>query len=272
LGWTKGRTIEINYRWIANANDPALAQKTVVEVVALAPDAVLASSNILIAPLSKATSTIPIVMLQVVDPVGSGYVESMARPGGNITGFTQFEYSLAGKWLDLLMEIAPRTSRVAVLREPTRGPGIGQYAVIQAMAPARGVEPIPIDPSDVADMERRITAFATVPNGGMIATVGGIATHRAAIIAAANRNHLPATYPYRYYAADGGLVSYGPDTVDQYRRAASYIDRILKGENPANLPVQGPTKYELAINLRTAKTLGLTLPQSILARADDVIE
>ena len=272
LGWTKGRTIEINYRWIANANDPALAQRTAVEVVALAPDAVVASSNILIAPLSKTTSTIPIVMLQVVDPVGSGYVESMARPGGNMTGFSQFEYSLAGKWLDLLMEIAPRTSRVAVLREPTRGPGIGQYAVIQAMAPARGVEPIPIDPSDIADMERRITAFATVPNGGMIATVGGIATHRAAIIASANRNHLPATYPYRYYAADGGLVSYGPDTVDQYRRAASYIDRILKGENPANLPVQGPTKYELAINLRTAKTLGLTVPQSILARADDVIE
>ena len=272
LGWTKGRTIEINYRWIANANDPALAQRTAVEVVALAPDAVVASSNILIAPLSKTTSTIPIVMLQVVDPVGSGYVESMARPGGNMTGFSQFEYSLAGKWLDLLMEIAPRTSRVAVLREPTRGPGIGQYAVIQAMAPARGVEPIPIDPSDIADMERRITAFATVPNGGMIATVGGIATHRAAIIASANRNHLPATYPYRYYAADGGLVSYGPDTVDQYRRAASYIDRIFKGENPANLPVQGPTKYELAINLRTAKTLGLTVPQSILARADDVIE
>ena len=155
LGWTKGRTIEIDYHWIADANDPALAQKTAIEVVALAPDAVLASSNILIAPLSKATSTIPIVMLQVVDPVGSGFVESMARPGGNITGFTQFEYSLAGKWLDLLMEMAPRTSRVAVLREPTRGPGIGQYAVIQAVAPARGVEPIPINPSDVADMERR---------------------------------------------------------------------------------------------------------------------
>jgi putative ABC transport system substrate-binding protein len=196
----------------------------------------------------------------------------MARPGGNITGFMQFEYSLAGKWLDLLMEIAPRTSRVAVLREPTRGPGIGQFAVIQALAPARGVEPIPIDPSDVADMERRITAFASAPNGGMIATLGGLATHRAAIIAAVNKNHLPATYPYRYYAADGGLVSYGPDTVDQYRRAASYIDQILKGENPANLPVQRPTKYELTVNLKTAKTLGLTVPQSILARADEVIE
>jgi len=269
LGWTKGSIIAIDYHWISN--DPALAQKTAIEVVALAPDVLLASSNVVIAPLSKATSTIPIVMVQVIDPVGSGYVESMARPGGNITGFTQFEYSLAGKWLDLLMEIAPRTSRVAVLREPTRGPGIAQFAVIQALAPARGVEPIPIDPLDVADMERRMTAFASSPNGGMIA-VSGISTHRAAIIAAATKNHLPAIYPYRYYAADGGLVSYGPDTIDQYRRAASYIDRILKGEKPANLPVQGPTKYELVINLKTAKTLGLTLPQSILARADEVIE
>jgi putative ABC transport system substrate-binding protein len=269
LGWTKGGTIAIDYHWIAN--DPALAQKTAVEVVALAPDVLLASSNLVIAPLLKATRTIPIVMVQVIDPVGSGYVESMARPGGNITGFTQFEYSLAGKWLDLLMEIAPRTSRIAVLREPTRGPGIGQFAVIQAMAPARGVEPIPIDPSD-PDMQRRVTAFASAPYGGMIATVGGIATHRAAIIAAANKNRLPATYPYRYYTTDGGLASYGPDTVDQYRRAASYIDRILKGENPANLPVQGPTKYELTINLKTAQTLGLTVPQSILLRADEVIE
>jgi putative ABC transport system substrate-binding protein len=269
LGWTKGDTIAIDYHWISN--DPALAQKTAVDVVALAPDVLLASSNVVIAPLSKATSTIPIVMVQVIDPVGSGYVDSMARPGGNITGFTQFEYSLAGKWLDLLMEIAPRTSRVVVLREPTRGPGIAQFAVIQALAPARGVEPIPIDPLDLADMERRMTAFASSPNGGMIA-VSGISTRRAAIIAAATKNHLPAIYPYRYYAADGGLVSYGPDTIDQYRRAASYIDRILKGEKPANLPVQGPTKYELVINLKTAKTLGLTLPQSILARADEVVE
>jgi putative tryptophan/tyrosine transport system substrate-binding protein len=270
LGWTKGGTVAIDYHWVGN--DPALAQKTAVEVVALAPDIILASSNIVMAPVSKATRTIPIVMVQVVDPVGSGYVESMARPGGNITGFMQFEYSLAGKWLDLLIEIAPGTSRVAVLREPTRGPGIGQFAVIQAVAPARGVEPIPIDPSDVADMERRITAFASAPDGGMIATLGGIAVHRAAIIASANKNHLPATYPYRYYVADGGLASYGPDTVDQYRRAASYIDRILKGENPANLPVQRPTKYELTVNLKTAKTLGLTVPQSILLRADEVIE
>jgi putative ABC transport system substrate-binding protein len=270
LGWTKGRTIAIDYHWIAN--DPALAQKTAVEVVALAPDVLLASSNFVIAPLSKATSTIPIVMVQVIDPVGSGYVESMARPGRNITGFTQFEYSLAGKWLDLLLEIAPGTTRVAVLRDPTRSAGIGQFAVIQALAPVHGVEPIPIDTSDVADIERRITAFASVPNGGMIATVGGIAVHRAAIIAAANKNRLPAIYPYRFYPADGGLASYGPDTVDQYRRAASYIDRILKGESPANLPVQGPTKYELTINLKTAKTLGLAVPQSILVRADEVIE
>ena len=268
-GWTKGGTVAIDYHWVGN--DPVLAQKAAVEVVAHAPDVLLASSNLVIAPLSKATRTIPIVMVQVIDPVGSGYVESMARPGGNITGFTQFEYSLAGKWLDLLMEIAPRTSRVAVLRDPTRSPGIGQFAVIQAMAPARGVEAIPIDPSD-PDVERRITAFASAPNGGMIATASGIATHRAAIIAAVNKNRLPAIYAYRYYAADGGLASYGPDTVDQYRRAASYIDRILKGENPADLPVQGPTKYELTINLKIAQTLGLTVPQSILLRADEVIE
>ncbi|WP_024520754.1 ABC transporter substrate-binding protein [Bradyrhizobium sp. Tv2a-2] len=270
LGWTKGGTIAIEYHWIAN--DTALAQKTAVEVVALAPDVLLASSNIVIEQLWKATGTIPIVMVQVIDPVGSGYVESMARPGGNVTGFTQFEYSLAGKWLDLLMEIAPRTSRVAVLRDPTRSTGIGQFAVIQAMAPARGVEPIPINTSDVADMERRITAFASVPNGGIIATVAAGANRRAAMIAAANKNRLPTIFPYRYYAADGGLASYGPNTVDQYRRAASYIDRILKGEKPANLPVQGPTKYELTINLKTAKTLGVTVPQSILARADEVIE
>jgi putative ABC transport system substrate-binding protein len=268
LGWTKGGTIAIDYHWIAT--DAALAQKTAVEVVTLAPDVVLASSNIVIEQLWKATRTIPIVMVQVIDPVGSGYVESMARPGGNITGFTQFEYSLAGKWLDLLMEIAPSTSRVAVVRDPTRAAWIGLFAVIQALAPARGVEPIPIDPSDHGDMERRIAAFASVPNGGVIGTPA--AAHRAVIIAAANKNRLPATYPYRYYAADGGLVSYGPDTVDQYRRAASYIDRILKGENPANLPVQRPTKYELTVNLKTAKTLGLTVPQSILARADEVIE
>jgi len=270
LGWTKGGTIAIDYHWIAN--DSALAQKTAVEVVALAPDVVLGSSNVVIEQLSKATGTIPIVMVQVIDPVGSGYVESMARPGGNITGFTQFEYSLAGKWLDLLIEVAPRTSRVAVLRDPTRAAGIGQFAVIQALAPARGVEPIPINTSDVADMERRITAFASVPNGGVIATVTGGANRRAAMIAAANKNRLPTIFPYRYYAADGGLASYGPNTVDQYRRAANYIDRILKGENPANLPVQGPTKYELTVNLKTAKALGLTLPQSILARADEVIE
>jgi putative tryptophan/tyrosine transport system substrate-binding protein len=268
LGWTKGGTIAIDYHWIGT--DAALAQKAAVEVVALAPDVVLASSNLVIERLSKATGTIPIVMVQAVDPVGSGYVESMARPGGNVTGFTQFEYSLAGKWLDLLLEIAPRTSRVAVLRDPTRATGIGQFAVIQALAPARGVEPIPIDPSDHRDMERRVAAFASEPNGGVIATT--VAAHRAAIIAAANKNRLPATYPYRYYAADGGLVSYGPDTVEQYRRAASYIDRILKGENPANLPVQGPTKYELTINLKTARALGLTMPQSILLRADEVIE
>ena len=269
-GWTKGGNITIDYHQIPN--DPALAQKTVSEVAALAPDILVASSNFVVAPLLKMTRTVPIVMVQVVDPVGSGYVESMARPGGNVTGFTQFEYSLAGKWLDLIMEIAPRTSRVAVLREPTRGPGIGQFAVIQALAPARGVEPIPIDPFDPVDMERRVVAFAGTPNGAIIATVGGIAAHRAAIIEAAAKNGLPAIYPYRYYVVDGGLISYGPDTIDQYRRAAGYVDRILKGETPATLPVQRPTKYELVVNLQTAKAMGFTFPQSLLARADHVIE
>jgi len=270
LGWTKGGTVTIDYHQVPN--DPAHAQKTISEVATLAPDVIVASSNFVVAPLSKVTRTVPIVMVQVVDPVGSGYIESMAKPGGNVTGFTQFEYSLAGKWLDLIIEIAPHTSRVAVLREPTRGPGIGQFAVIQALAPARGIEPIPIDPFDPIDMERRVAVFASAPNGAIIATVGGIAAHRAAIIEAAAKNGLPAIYPYRYYVADGGLISYGPDTIDQYRRAASYVDRILKGEKPATLPVQGPTKYELVVNLKTAKAMGLIFPQSILARADHVVE
>src|SRR6516164_3367505 len=271
LGWTKGGTIAIDYHWIAN--DTALAQKTAVEVIALAPDVLLASSNIVIEQLSKATGSIPIVMVQTVDPVGSGYIESMARPGGNITGFTQFEYSLAGKWLDLLMEIAPRTSRVAVLRDPTRGPGIGQFAVIQAMAPTHAVELTPIDAVDPAESQaRRIAAFATSPNGGLIVTVGGTANYRYVVIAAAAKNRLPAIYPRRYFAADGGLISYGPDTIEQYRRAAGYIDRILKGEKPSDLPVQAPTKYELVINLKTAKAVGLEVPPTLLARADEVIE
>jgi putative ABC transport system substrate-binding protein len=220
----------------------------------------------------RATRDIPIVFLQVIDPVGSGLIESMAQPGGNVTGFTQFEYSLAGKWLELLKEIAPNLSRVAVLRDATRGPGIGQFAVIQAMASPHRVELSPINAGDPAEMERGIAAFAHSANAGLIVTVGGTAVRRDVIVAAAAKYRLPAIYPYRYFVSDGGLISYGPDTLEPYLRAASYVDRILKGDKPANMPVQRPLKYQLVINLGTAKTLGLTIPSSLLARADEVIE
>ena len=271
LGWTAGRNLRIDYRW--TGNDRAVIQKFATELVALAPDVILTSGNFIMAPMLQAARTIPIVFTQVIDPVGSGFVESMARPGGNVTGFTQFEYSLAGKWLELLKEIAPRVTRVAVLRDPTRGPGIGQFAVIQAMAPTHAVELTPIDAVDPAESQaRRIAAFAISPNGGVIVTVGGTANYRDVVIAAAAKNRLPAIYPRRYFAADGGLISYGPDTNEQYRRAAGYVDRILKGEKPSDLPVQAPTKYELVINLKTAKAVGLEVPPTLLARADEVIE
>jgi putative ABC transport system substrate-binding protein len=237
LGWTPGQNLRIDYRW--TRAEPASIQKFAVELAALAPDVILASGNVVIAPMVQAASTIPIVFTQVIDPVGSGFVESMAQPGGNVTGFTQFEYSLAGKWLELLKEIAPRVSRVAVVRDPTRGPGIGQFAVIQAMTPQHAVELTPVDAHNpVESQAKRIAVFASAPNGGLIVTVGGTAVHRDVVIAAAAKNRLPAIYPYRYFATDGGLISYGPDTIEQYRRAAGYVDRILKGEKPANLPVQ----------------------------------
>jgi len=268
-GWIVGRNIRIEYRW--GSFDAARTQKLAAEVAALAPDVILVSSNVVLTPMLQAAPTTPIVFTQVIDPVGSGFVESMARPGGNVTGFTQFEYSLAGKWLELLKEIAPRITRVAVLRDSTRGPGIGQFAVIQAMAQPHAVELTPINAHDPTEAKiRRIAAFAASPNGGLVVTVGGAAFDRDVVIAAVAKNHLPAIYPYRYFAADGGLMSYGPDTIDQYRRAAGYVDRILKGEKPADLPVQAPTKYELVINLKTAKTLGLTVPDKLLATADEV--
>jgi len=272
LGWTVGHNLRIDYRWNTD-NDPVTIRKFAAELAALAPDVILASGNVVIAAMLQATRTTPIVLVQSVDPVGSGFIESLARPGGNVTGFTQFEYSLAGKWLELLKEIAPRVTRVAVIRDPTRGPGIGQFAVIQAMAPSQAVELTPINANDPAETQTaRIAAFASAPNGGLIVTVGGTALHRHVAITAAAKNRLPAIYPYRYFAADGGLISYGPDTIDQYRRAAGYIDRILKGEKPADLPVQTPTKYQLVLNLKTAKTLGIEVPQTLLARADEVIE
>jgi putative ABC transport system substrate-binding protein len=270
LGWTNGGNIRIGYRWAQN--DPELIRKFVAELVALAPDVILTSGSGVVGPMVRATADIPIVFLQVIDPVGSGLIESMGQPGGNVTGFTQFEYSLAGKWLELLKEIAPNLTRVAVLRDATRGPGIGQFAVIQATAAPDRVELSPINAGDPAEMERGIEAFARSANAGLIVTVGGTAVRRDVIIAAAAKYRLPAIYPYRYFASDGGLISYGPDTVEPFLRAAGYVDRIFKGEKPANLPVQGPTKYQLVINLKTARALGLTVPPSLLSRADEVIE
>ena len=270
LGWNNGGNLRIDYHWAEN--DPELIRKFVAELVALAPDVIVASGNVVVGPMVRATPNIPIVFLQVIDPVGSGLIKSMAQPGGNVTGFTQFEYTLAGKWLELLKEIAPSLSRVAVLRDATRGPGIGQFAVIQAMAAPHHVELSPIDAGDPAEMERGIAAVARTANAGLVVTVGGTAVRRDVIIAAAAKYRLPAIYPYRYFAHDGGLISYGPDTIEPYVRAARYVDRIFKGERPANLPVQAPTKYQLAINLKTAKALGLTVPPSLLLRADEVIE
>jgi putative tryptophan/tyrosine transport system substrate-binding protein len=270
LGWTSGGNVRIDYRWAGS--DLGLVPKFVAELVASAPDVIVTSGSLVVGPMVRATRDIPIVFLQVIDPVGSGLIKSMAQPGGNVTGFTQFEYSLAGKWLELLKEIAPNLSRVAVLRDATRGPGIGQFAVIQAMAPPHRVELSPINAGDPAEMERGIAAFARSPNAGLIVTVGGTAVRRDVIIAAAAKYRLPAVYPYRYFVSDGGLISYGPDTIEPYMRAAGYVDRIFKGEKPANLPAQAPTKYRLAVNLKTAKALGLTVSPSLLARADEMIE
>jgi putative tryptophan/tyrosine transport system substrate-binding protein len=270
LGWTNGSNLRVDYRW--GAGDADRGRKYAAELVALAPDVILLSGTSVVPPMMQATRTIPIVFVQVIDPVGSGFVKSLARPGGNITGFTQFEYSLAAKWVELLKQIAPHVTRAAVIRDPTRGSGIGQFAVVQAIAPLLGMELSPINPLDVSEMESAIAEFARSPNGGLIVTVGGTAFNRDLIIALAAKHRLPAVYAYPYFASGGGLMSYGPDTIEQYRRAAGYVDRILKGEKPADLPVQAPNKYELIINLKTAKALGLTVPPSVLARADEVIE
>ena len=270
LGWTEGSNVRIEERWAGG--DAGRVHKYAAELAALAPDVVLTSGSVTIGPIQQALRTVPIVFVQVVDPVGSGYVDSMARPGGNTTGFTQFEYSLSGKWLELLKEIVPSVTRAAVIRDATRGPGNAQFAAIQTVASSLGVELTAINALDVQGLERSITAFARSANGGLIVTSGGTGFHRDVIISFAARLRLPAVYPYRYYATDGGLVSYGPNTVDPHRRAAAYVDRILKGEKPADMPVQAPTKYELIINLTTAKALGITVPQSVLGRADELIE
>jgi len=271
LGWTVGRNVQIDYRW--GAGDADRIRKFATELVALAPDVILSTGSPSAAAFQQVTRTVPIVFVTVVDPVGSGFVDTLARPGGNITGFTLYEYSISGKWLQLLKEIAPGVTRAGVIRDPALASGGGQLGVIQAVAPSVGVEVTPLNVRDAGEIERAITAFARPPNGGLIVTASTLAgVHRDLIIALAARHKLPAVYAVRYLVVGGGLISYGPDTVDQYRRAASYVDRILKGEKPGDLPVQAPTKYDLVINLKTAKALGLEIPPTLLARADEVIE
>ena len=271
LGWTDGRNVRIDTRWAAG--DAERIRRYVTELVALAPDVILATGSSTVGPLLQATRTVPIVFVGVPDPVGAGLVESLARPGGNATGFTSYEYGISAKWLELLKEIAPGATRVAVLRDAAITAGIGMWGAIQSVAPSFGVELRPIDVRDAGEMERALAAFAGSPNGGLILTGSAFAImHRDQIIALAARHRLPAVYYERYFAAAGGLTSYGSDTAQAFRLAAGYVDRILKGEKPADLPVQAPTKYDLVINLKTAKALGLEMPPTVLARADEVIE
>jgi ABC-type uncharacterized transport system substrate-binding protein len=270
LGWSEDRNLRIETRW-AMAND---IRAHAAELVALAPDVlVVGNGTATVAPLLEATRTVPIVFVTVIDPVGAGFVASLAQPGGNATGFMDHEYSMGGKWLELLKQIAPRVTRAAVLRDPAVASGIGQFGAVQIVAPALGVELTPVDVRDSAEIEPAVTALARGSNGGLIVTGSALAiTHRELITRLAARHKLPAVYARRLFVTDGGLVSYGSDSVDQFRQAAGYVNRILKGEKPADLPVQAPTKYELVINLKTAKALDLTVPDTLLARADEVIE
>jgi ABC-type uncharacterized transport system substrate-binding protein len=271
LGGIDGRNVRIEVRWAGG--EAREIRRHANELVALAPDVIVATGNSSMPPLLQATQTVPIVFNNIADPVGSGFVDSLARPGGNVTGFIQFEYSLSGKWLELLKQIAPGVTRVAVLRDPAIPAGVGQFAIIQSVAPSVGVDVSSINMRDASEIERGVTAFARSPNSGLILTASALAiVHRTLIIALAARHKLPAVYYRRYFATSGGLISYGYDVVQQYRGAASYVDRILKGEKPADMPVQAPTKYELVINLKTAKALGLEIPAALLARADEVIE
>lgn len=271
-GWVVGRNLRIDTRW--SGGDGARTRKDAAELVALNPDVIVAGTGPTIQSLQQATGTVPIVMAQAVDPVGGGFVQSLSRPGGNITGFTQMEYGLSGKWIELLREIAPQVAHVGVIRELTGPAGASQWAVIQAFAGPLGVELLPINNSLApGDTERDISALVRFPNSGLIVVVGTVAAiQHDLIIALAAQHRLPAIYPYRFFVEAGGLVSYGPNLAKLYRLAAGYVDRILKGENPAGLPVQAPTKYELVVNLKTAKALGLAVPPSVLARADEVIE
>jgi ABC-type uncharacterized transport system substrate-binding protein len=270
-GWTEGRNIRIDIRW--TAGDADRMRKHAAELVALAPDVILASGGTVVGALLEASRSIPIVFTLTVDPVGGGFVASLARPGGNVTGFTGYEYGLGAKWLELLKEIAPRVTRAVVLRDASIPQGIGQFAVIQAAAPSLGVELRPVDLRNADEIERGVTAFAREGNGGLIVTASGLAiVHRDLIIALAARHKLPAIYFQHFFVNAGGLLAYGFDPIDPHRRAAAYVDRILKGEKPGDLPVQTATKYELVINLKTAKALGLDVPTTLLARADEVIE
>jgi len=270
-GWTIGRNVRIDTRW-ATAN-AAEIRRQAAELAALAPDVILASGALTVGPLLQATRSVPIVFVLVTDPVGAGLVDSLARPGGKATGFMNFEYSISGKWLELLKQIAPSVTRVAVLRDATQGGGTSMFAAIQTAAPSLRAEVNPVNVRDAGEIERAIAAFARSSNGGLIVPAGaGTTLHRDLIVTLAARHKLPAVYSERFFVAAGGLVSYGPDFVDQFRRAAGYVDRILKGEKPADLPVQAPTKFELVINLKTAKALGLTVPQTLLATASEVIE
>ena len=270
-GWVEGGNLRIDYRF--PAANPEATRRYAAELVALAPDVIISSGTASMAPLLQATRTVPIVFVNVADPVGAGFVDSLARPGGNVTGFLQFEYSLSGKWVELLKEIAPRVTRVAVLRDPTVTSGIGQFAVVQSVAPSAGMEVVPINVRDPAEIERRFGAFANSANGGVIATASALAVvHRDLLVALASRHRLPAIYHRKVFVVAGGLISYGPNLIDQFAHAGGYAGRILNGEKPADLPVQAPTKYELIANLKTAKELGLDVPSSLLARADEVIE
>jgi putative tryptophan/tyrosine transport system substrate-binding protein len=271
LGWTVGHNVRIDTRW--GEGNTEQMRKNAVEMAALAPDVILASTTTAMTTLMQATGTVPIVFVQAIDPVGSDMVDSLARPGRNATGFTSYEFSIGAKWLELLKQIAPSVKRAAVLRDAASPSGIGTFAAIQSVAPSLGIELSPVNLRDAVEIERAITAFAGSANGGVLATGGPLAAaHRNLIIALAARHKLPAVYSSRFYVAAGGLVSYGPDFVDQYLRAAGYVDRILKGEKPADLPVQASTKYELVLNLNTAKALGIDVPATVLARADEVIE
>jgi ABC-type uncharacterized transport system substrate-binding protein len=271
LGWTVGRNVRIDYRWGAGNADNT--RKFAAELVALAPDVILAPGSSTLEPLLQATRSVPIVFVHVPDPVGAGFVDSLARPGGNATGFVNMDYGISGKWLELLKQLAPRLTRAAILRDPTLTSSMAQFAAIQAVAPSLGVEVGPVNVRNAADMERGLAAAARSSNGGLIVLAGGWAVrHRDLIISRASEHKLPAVYYDRYFVTAGGLISYGPDLVDQYRQAAGYIDRILKGEKPADLPVQTPTKYQIVLNLKAAKALDLDVPATVLARADEVIE